>query len=313
MNGASGPRTLTIVMYHYVRPIVGSEHPGIKGREVAEFRRQLEALRATHRPVAMDDVLAALGGGDPLPPRAALLTFDDGLLDHHRHVLPLLLEHGVPGAFYPCAGPVLDGALLEVHRTQFVLASGADATALARAVDDAHRADGGSVPEARARFAHASRWDPAETVYVKRMLQTGLAPATRDRLTRELFARHVSADETAFVRELYCTLDELRDLDAAGMHLGNHTDRHPWLTDVDDATVEHELVRGLDLLAEVTGGGRPERWTLAYPFGGHDDRVVGIARRLGCAAALTIVPTDADLDRDDPLRLPRVNTNDLPH
>lgn len=311
MSEAPTSRGVTIVMYHYVRPILGSEHPGIKGREVTEFRRQVEGLRATHHVVDMGDVLDALTHGTPLPPRAALLTFDDGLIDHHRHVLPVLVEQGVRAAFYPCAGPTLDGALLEVHRTQFVLAAGVDPVALAAEVDAAHAADGGDVAAARARFAHASRWDPAETVHVKRMLQTGLAPTTRERLTRELFARHVSADEAAFARELYCSLDDLRELHEAGMHLGNHTDRHPWLTDVDDQRLARELGRGLELLEAVTGEA-PARWTLAYPFGGHDDRVVAAAADLGCAAALTIVPTDADLDRDDRLRLPRVNTNDLP-
>lgn len=37
---------LTIIMYHYVRPIVGSKFPGIKGLELEGFKRQLDYLES---------------------------------------------------------------------------------------------------------------------------------------------------------------------------------------------------------------------------------------------------------------------------
>jgi len=36
---------LTIVMYHYVRPINDSKFPGIKGLELDGFKRQLDYLK----------------------------------------------------------------------------------------------------------------------------------------------------------------------------------------------------------------------------------------------------------------------------
>ena len=35
---------LSIVMYHYVRPIKGSKFPGIKGLELDGFKQQLDYL-----------------------------------------------------------------------------------------------------------------------------------------------------------------------------------------------------------------------------------------------------------------------------
>ena len=36
---------ITIVMYHYVRPILNSKYPGLKGLELKSFQRQLDYLQ----------------------------------------------------------------------------------------------------------------------------------------------------------------------------------------------------------------------------------------------------------------------------
>ena len=97
--------SLTIVMYHYVRELERTRYPAIKGRRTSEFRAQLAWLRRHHTPVTMAEVVHASRSGDPLPPRAVLLTFDDGYADHYTNVFPLLFDAGVQGAFFPPVGP----------------------------------------------------------------------------------------------------------------------------------------------------------------------------------------------------------------
>ena len=96
---------LTIVMYHYVRPIRQSRYPGIKGLELELFREQLAYIGRHYSVVTMEAVAAAAHGGDPLPFNAALLTFDDGYRDHRDFVLPLLIEKGFQGSFFVPAKP----------------------------------------------------------------------------------------------------------------------------------------------------------------------------------------------------------------
>jgi len=193
-----------------------------------------------------------------------------------------------------------------------VLAAGADPVTMAAQIDEHVRTHGlGDVEQLRGRFAKPSRWDPAERVYVKRMLQRGLPIAERRALTATLFAEHVTHDEAGFVAELYCSRTELRELREAGMHLGSHTRTHPWMSGL-DADVQHaELAHCLTLLEEL-GVDTADGWTLAYPFGDHDATTTEVAAALGCVAAVTIEARLAVPGRDDPLRLPRRNTNDLP-
>jgi biofilm PGA synthesis lipoprotein PgaB len=49
-----------------------------------------------YHPVTFSAVLASRTGGKPLPPRAVLLTFDDGFRSHHEKVLPLLKQFKYP-------------------------------------------------------------------------------------------------------------------------------------------------------------------------------------------------------------------------
>jgi hypothetical protein len=77
---------LTIVMYHYVRPLRG-RFAALKGLDIDLFAGQLAYLRRHYTPVSMQQVIAA-GAGTELPPRPVLLTFDDGYSDHHRFVFP---------------------------------------------------------------------------------------------------------------------------------------------------------------------------------------------------------------------------------
>jgi len=49
-----------------------------------------------YHPITFNAVVASRHGGQPLPPRAVLLTFDDGFKSHHDKVLPLLKQFNYP-------------------------------------------------------------------------------------------------------------------------------------------------------------------------------------------------------------------------
>jgi peptidoglycan/xylan/chitin deacetylase (PgdA/CDA1 family) len=93
---------------------------------------------------------------------------------------------------------------------------------------------------------------------------------------------------------------ELRSLADHGWEIGSHTGSHPHLTQVDDATLQSELVRSKaacerELQLPCT--------SLAYPYGDVDDRVVAAAARSGYAAAAAL---PGRLHADEPLRWPRI-------
>jgi peptidoglycan/xylan/chitin deacetylase (PgdA/CDA1 family) len=286
---------LTIVMYHYVRDVAATPYPGIKARSLAEFRGQLDHIEREYEVVGLAEVRSG-----PWPENGALLTFDDGLVDHLEHVLPELQRRGLRGCFCPPAQAVLERKVLDVHKVQFLLAASDDHEGLAERI-----AREGIEPV----HAEPSRFDPVETVRVKRLLQDGRPEDARRRILDELFAELVSDDETAFADGLYMTLEGVQELHRAGMDIAGHGFEHKRFELLDEEAQASEIGRTLGFLAlaGVDGAG----WAMCYPYGSRNETTLRLLRESGCALAFTVEPRIATRE-DDPLQLPRLDTNDLP-
>jgi len=308
---------LTIVMYHYVRDLARSRYPGIKGRTIEEFEGQLDHVQKHYTVTTTRAVVEASRGGRPLPPNACLLTFDDGFLDHYTIVFPRLLARGLSGSFYPPAVVANGGRVLDVHKIHFILAATEDHAQLAHRVIqliDARRRDVHVPPTEALKAEHWSAsgvGDGPPTAFIKRILQRApLPPEIRSAITQALFEERVGVEESAFARELYMDLPQLRAMVRQGMEVGGHGAEHVWLDQLGDAEQRREIIATRAFLAEVHGGD-PVDWVMCYPYGAHDETTVRLVADAGAALGLT---TDKGIVRDlrAPLRLPRLDTNDLP-
>jgi peptidoglycan/xylan/chitin deacetylase (PgdA/CDA1 family) len=289
---------LTIVMYHYVR-----DGARVHARTRAELEGQLDHVTKSHEVVGLGDILAGA-----LPDNACLLTFDDGLVEHLEVVAPALVRRGLTGVFCPPAQPVLERRVLDVQKTQFLLAAVDDHAALgARIMELAAVPDEASFRE---RNTPPHRFDRPETVFVKRALQDGLPEGERREILDRLFAEHVSDDERAFASALYLTLEGVRELAVLGMDVAGHGWSHRRLGLLAEAEQRDEIARTRDFLALVHDE-EPRRWTLCYPYGSRNETTLRLLREADCAVGLTtdvgVAGPDADL-----LQLPRLDTNDLP-
>lgn len=87
------------------------------------------------------------------------------------------------------------------------------------------------------------------------------------------------------------TWDQLRELRNRGVSIGSHTVSHPHLVQLSDDEAFRELVESKERIETVVE--RPCT-ALAYPYGEHDARIRGVARRAGydCAFALDVSSGD---------------------
>jgi peptidoglycan/xylan/chitin deacetylase (PgdA/CDA1 family) len=68
--------------------------------ERRNFERQLRYLRGIGEFIGLDDAVALLESGDAIDGRFFCITFDDGFRNCHTNALPILVDHGVPAAFF---------------------------------------------------------------------------------------------------------------------------------------------------------------------------------------------------------------------
>lgn len=303
-------------MYHFVRELERSRYPGIRGLSVAGFRGQLEYTLRYYNVVCMEQVIGAVQGNpDALPPRALLLTFDDGYIDHYLNVLPILNELGLQGSFFPPARAISENHILDVNKIHFVLACVRDPRESVQFIfDELDRNRERLGLEANSYYyknlSGDSRYDTPDVTFIKRILQRELPEPFRAELIDRLFRRYVTADEAAFSAGLYMNVDQLRYLVRAGMFVGSHGYDHYWLNTLAPADQAREVDLSLRFLAGI--GVDTARWVMCYPYGGYNASLLQIVRDRGCVLGLTTEVAIADLARCDPLTLPRLDTNDLP-
>jgi peptidoglycan/xylan/chitin deacetylase (PgdA/CDA1 family) len=99
-------RTLRVLMYHKVNDLT----PNPTTVPTGVFAEQMSLLeRLGYTPVSLDAVREHYLEGAVLPPRAVLITFDDGYRDNLENALPVLREHGYPAVLFVPVGYLDDG------------------------------------------------------------------------------------------------------------------------------------------------------------------------------------------------------------
>ncbi len=297
-----------IVMYHRVANL--SVDPWGLAVKPENFNTQV-ALFSRYRTILPleEFVLDALAG--KLPRDALALTFDDGYHDNLTNAGQTLARANMPATLFLASGPtecgtgywwdeiaamILDAppmaATIEIAGLPVAVALGPRETA-----DDARQGWRAWEPRTAREQLHYDLWDRIRP----------LTPAAIDQALVSL--RSVfETSATAMTRAM--TIAEVGMLIAkAPVVLGGHTHDHVDLQAVDQQTALDQMLRGRDIIQELTGS-TPVGF--AYPYGRNDRATRILAKVAGFAWACTTEQGFVDR-RIDRFRLPRIAAPDVPH
>lgn len=242
---------LVVLNYHRIVDGPLLLDPGVVSATREGFAEQVLQVARFATPVSIAQVCAALRGAR-LPENPVLITFDDGYRDNYELALPILQRHGVPATFFVTTGYIQTQRLPWWDRISYV-------------VRHSHRQ--------RLALTYPMTMSlplltPPQRLRTKRLLlkivkqEVGL---DLDRFQVELAqAAAVEVDEAALSRGLFMDWDEVRAMQAAGMDIGAHTERHRVLQTLSLAEAKDELVRPRVELRERLG--QAPR-AIAYPVG----------------------------------------------
>jgi peptidoglycan/xylan/chitin deacetylase (PgdA/CDA1 family) len=304
---------LTIVMYHYVRPIKNSKYPYIKGLEFEGFKRQLDYLSSKYSLITAEELINYSRGGGDLPKNACYLTFDDGYKDHIDFVMPELLLRKMQGSFFPPADAIEKRSLLDVNAIHFILASTIDYKGLVNELNIACLENGLNASDLNLlhdKWSVASKYDPPEIMFVKHMLQHALSKDIRLRIISTLFKKYVGETQIDFAEKLYLSHSDTKELVNNGMYVGSHGCKHVWLDKETKSDQLDEINLSLKFLEKV--GARTNDWIMCYPYGAYNDDTLNILKSSNCAIGLTTQEGFANLNKSNMLELSRFDTNDFP-
>ncbi len=300
-----------VVTYHYVRVTEDTLFPTLKALAPNDFERQLDVLENAHNFIGCAELEAAILEGGKLPERAVLLTFDDGFRDHADVVYPILQRRGIPATFF-IAGDTLEPEprLLNVHKTHFLLAALGAEGFVAR-VNDGLQALRVTTESDSRPPAEIYRYDTADHLRVKHLLNYELPTLQADQLLTGLFTEHLG-EEVAFARSLYLQRQDVRCMSEGGMTFGFHTKRHPVLARLTVAEQYSELAGGVDLIRAVSG---QSSVPFCFPYGSvhtYTDETLTTLEQCGYSIAFTTARRWMMPARDNRFEIPRFDTRDLP-
>ena len=305
------------VMYHYVHddePLPRPSAPGnlatFHGLSSAEFTAQVDFLCRVMEPIAWPALYAGLCGARPLPRRCFLLTFDDGLTDHARTVLPALTKRGLHGAFFIPGAALASNHLLPAHAIHLLLAT-LDEEALEQELSTYLTRHGGDWADLDARVdVEAARatyhYETPVRARLKYLLTFVLPVELRNEAVETLFRRHIGSTRR-WARNWYLSWDDLREMHSLGHTIGGHGFTHEPFSRITPTQCRRDARQVAEALRNGFG---PDLRPFSYPYGWFDNDAIDACRRAGFAHAFTterhwITPgTDA-------YRLPRVDTIDV--
>jgi peptidoglycan/xylan/chitin deacetylase (PgdA/CDA1 family) len=106
---------VAVLNYHGLRPDVSrTQRAPFDNLHVlaSTFESHCRMLREICEPISLDMWRAAIAGGRPLPPGAALITFDDGYRSVFTIAAPILAKYRMPAVVFACSAPISERRLL---------------------------------------------------------------------------------------------------------------------------------------------------------------------------------------------------------
>ena len=214
-----------------------------------------------------------MSGKVELPRSAVLVTFDDGCSSIFERGLPILHHYKIPAVIF------VVGHLVDSTRPFWW-------DEVVHCID--HRQKNWSMPHE----------NPLGTVRWLKTLQND------ERLKQISSLRDACEVPPPARRQL--SRAELRELEASGIEIGNHTLTHPCLDMCDDDTIRHELRESQRILTEILG--KPPRY-FAYPNGNVTKRVRDLVEAEGFEAAFLFDHRVQKLPIQDPMMISRLRVD----
>lgn len=243
---------LRILVYHRVdwpQAHCRELDPTLLSTTPAMFTQQMEYIAHHYNVIAAGQLVQALDGGEPLPPKAAMLTFDDGYKDFATYAYPVLSRLRLPAVLF-VATDFLDGK----QRTPWW-------DLLFHAVTCTDREQLNLPPLGCWRLDNSTtRFEVFQSIkQVLLHLEHRQAMLWLEQICRQL---HVAPVENSPMLDW----DEVRQL--TGVDVCAHTCSHPVLARVSQAEAWCELVASHSALERRLGQTQP---LFAYPCGGPED------------------------------------------
>jgi len=250
------PNLLTVLNYHRIddpfREGFDTFRPNVSAT-TSDFARQMEYVARKYTVISGAELADCVKKRRKLPPRAAIITFDDGYYDNYTNAYPILKDRNIPAIIFLATDYIgekmpfyWDLIAYCFHHTQMT----------------------------QAYFPHLGSQSWEDETSRNKAMQNWIAVLKKlPNVEKQSLAEKLPEILDVFVpRDAFVNLmmswSHVRELSENGIEMGGHTASHPILTRISLEDASSELVRSKKLIEEAVG---KRVLSFAYPNGQAED------------------------------------------
>ena len=279
--------SVSLMPYHYVRPVKNSLHPNLKALEIDDFKNQIDYFVNNFNVIAGDEFLEIINFKKIPKNPSIVLIFDDGLLDHYEHVFPYLRKKKLKAYFYPPILTIKNEIILEVHKIHFLLEKEQNREKILNEIDNIlFKKKSVKIKDLDTkRLKLKTIYDDRSTAFIKSLLQHFLPLEDRVFIINELFNKIINEDETSFAKKIYMNANNLKEMESENMKIGSHGVSHHHWKNVNKDDQKKEILESINFFKQINLN--TNNISISYPFGDYNSDTINICKELKLSFGVT--------------------------
>ncbi len=232
---------------------------------------QLAYLTRHYEVLSLSELVRYFETRQPVPPRSAVITFDDGFRDNLTTALPILQKYRVPATIFLVTGCISSGELPWPQYLGYLFQHTSRTAVVATVAGARQELDLGTTLSRRQAY-----------LLVKDVL--GRLPRSERERQLKQWCRLLDVDPPC---DRMLSWSEVEEMRTAGVEFGAHTYSHPWLAFIPPDEAREEIERSRDDLATRLGVVRPP---FCFPGGSFTEELMALVPQMGFASCFRPSP-----------------------
>jgi peptidoglycan/xylan/chitin deacetylase (PgdA/CDA1 family) len=240
-----------------------------------KFEQEMIYLSHRYQIISLDELITSFKKSKTLPPKTAVVTFDDGYKDTYLNAYPILKKYNIPATVFLTTGHIGTGKLFWWDKVRYVVWK----TKLNTLDLD--------------EFGIYPLNSPGNRLQVANIIEKKLKilPDEEKSKSIDMLIQQSSVDiPSKLGAELVLSWDEIKEMSKNGINFGSHTVNHPILTRIPLEAARKEILDSKKHIEKELG---QEVTTFCYPNGEPDDfnsDIEEILESNGIKCAITLTP-----------------------
>lgn len=295
-------------MYHFIRDYKELNKLHLKGITKEIFLKQLIFLKKNFEIISYDDLEDILNKKKSKQ-KYALLTFDDGYLEHYDFVLPELKSANLKGVFsVPLINFKLKNNLLDINKIQILSNSISLQDKIINKINLSMKEINVDISKLKKNYYVKGRLDDKKTNFIKKTLQLGYK-IKEIKISDLIFNNFYNAKINNYYENLYFKKKHLVDFKKHNMTFCAHGVTHSKFTSMNKNDLNYELLKSKNLLKTIN---KNKKYGVVYPHGLVNKEIMTNAKQngyyFGFSGGKSIIN---DVNKIDKMNMLRVDTVDF--